>query len=83
MTNYDFLVEKISTPTEDCIGNGNSRSRKLSDADVARIRELYKGPQHQRGPRTGPSVRELAKQFGCGKTQISRIVLGQSRTSSL
>ena len=167
MTNYDYLVEAISTPTEDCIGwergkfgsgygqvtvNGKKRGShvvaleltkprpagkvcsvkgnwvpghkleaahgpchnracfnprhlswktkaeneadkkrdgtnndnekngacKLSNADVARIRSLYKGPY--RGPnRTGPSQYELADQFGCDQTQISSIVNNKKR----
>ena len=54
--------------------NEDHGSCKLSDTDVARIRSLYKG----RGK--GPSQCELADQFGCDQTQISRIVNGRQRT---
>ena len=55
---------------------------ELSDVDVDRIRKLYKGPQHWRRPKTGPTLLELAKEFGCGQTQIARIVNGHSRSAA-
>ena len=46
----------------------------IPDVDVALIRSLYKGPQHPRRPKTGPTQSELANQFGCDQTTISDIV---------
>ena len=60
--------------------NENHGQCKLSNADVARIRELYKGPQPRRGPKTGPTQSELAKEFGCSRQQIGDIVNGLTRT---
>ena len=51
---------------------------KLPDADVDRIRSLWKGPQN-RYNRTGPTQRELADQFGCSKAQICNIINGNRR----
>ena len=62
--------------------NENNPLCKLSDADVARIMELWEGPY--RGPnRTGPSQPELAEQFDCSFQQVHRIVKGHSRTPSV
>ena len=59
--------------------NENHGACKLSNVDVALIRELYKGPQHRMRPKTGPTTRELAKEFGCSPTQIGFIVRGHTR----
>ena len=48
-------------------------SCRLSDADVARIRSLYKGKGE------GPTQKELAARFGCHQVHISRIVSGRQR----
>ena len=53
---------------------------KIPNADVARSRELYKGPQHPRRPKTGPTLLELAKEFGCSSQQIRHIVNGHRKT---
>ena len=60
--------------------NENHGGCKLSNADVARIRSLYKGQQHHSRPKTGPTQSELADQFGCSRQQISRIVKRHNRT---
>ena len=53
----------------------------VSTVDVDRIRSLWKGPY--RGPdRTGPTQPELADEFGCDRSQISRIVNHKQRTNS-
>jgi hypothetical protein len=59
--------------------NENNAGCTLSDADVARIRELYKGSQRWRRPKTGPTQQELADQFGCSNPHISQIVNHLSR----
>ena len=64
------------------IGENNGQCT-IPDDDVARIRSLYKGPQRQKQPKTGPTQRELAAQFGCSRAQIARIVTGQNRTDQL
>ena len=59
--------------------NGQCR---LSDADVDRIRELYKGPQHWAWPKTGPTMAELADQFGCTKGHVANLLVGRVRRSA-
>ena len=56
------------------IDNENNGRCKLSNVDVDRIRELYKGPQQWARPKTGPTLRELAAQFGCSFAQVNNIV---------
>jgi hypothetical protein len=56
--------------------NENHGACKLSNADVARIRSLYKG----RGQ--GPTMRGLADEFGCSEGQVSKIVNGASRSAA-
>ena len=63
------------------IDNENHGRCRLSDADVDRIRELYKGPQHWRRPKTGPTQHELADQFGCHESQIGNIVNYKNRVA--
>jgi AraC-like DNA-binding protein len=59
--------------------NENHGACTIPDTTVARSRELWEGPH--RGPnRTGPTLRELAEQFGCSRQQIHRIVNGHART---
>jgi hypothetical protein len=61
------------------IDNENHVNCTIPDADVARIRELYKGRQ-SRWNKTGPTQQELAEQFDCSLQQIHRIVNGHART---
>jgi hypothetical protein len=56
-------------------GNGNV---KTTAAHVAEIRAAYVGRQNRMSAKTGPTLKELAKQYGLGITQISRIVRGES-----
>ena len=49
---------------------------KVSDAAVGLIRSLYKGRSK------GPTMQELAEQFGCSRFQIGRIVHHKNRTNS-
>ena len=53
--------------------NENHGRCKLSNVDVARIRELYKGKGK------GPSQSELAGQFGCSRQHIFHIVHNKNR----
>ena len=67
--------------TDAAPGNEDHGRCKIPDVDVARIRSLWEGPH--RGPdRTGPTLRELAEQFDCSVTQISRIVNDQQRSAA-
>ena len=53
----------------------------IPTVDVDRIRELWKG--RHRGPdRTGPTLQELADQFGCNGSHISSIVNYKQRINS-
>ena len=54
----------------------------LPTVDVDLIRSLWKGPQHWRRPKTGPTQSELAKEFGCDQARISRIVNHETRINS-
>ena len=65
--------KKLDGTNNDNEANGQC---KLSNAVVARIREIYKG----RGK--GPSQSELAKEFGCSQAQISLIVNGKQRSAA-
>ena len=73
-TSAENEADKKRDGTDVYVSNEAHGSCKLSNADVVRIRELYKG----RGK--GPSQYELADQFGCGQGHISDIVLGRTRT---
>ena len=78
------LAENTADRKRDGTGQDNedNGSCKLSNADVTRIRELWEGPY--RGPnRTGPTQYELADQFGCDTTYISKVVRGQNRPSAV
>jgi Mor family transcriptional regulator len=47
---------------------------------VKLLRSLYKGSQHgKRYNRDGPTVTELAKQFGISRVQVCRIINLESR----
>ena len=63
------------------IANEDHVKCKVPNADVALIRELYKGPRRGKRPETGPTLRELAEQFGCSKSQVHAIVNEHQRTS--
>ena len=72
-TPAENTADKKRDGTDVYASNEDNGSCKLSNADVTRIRSLYKG----RGK--GPSQYELADQFGCAQTQISNIVNSKQR----
>ena len=74
-TPAENTADKKRDGTDLYASNEDNGSCKLSNADVARIRSLYKG----RGK--GPSQFELADQFGCAQTQISNIVNNKYRVA--
>ena len=78
-TRAENEADKKRDGTDAMPSNEDHHNCKLSNADVDRIRELYKGPQHWRRPKTGPTQTELADQFGCTQTQIGLIVNGHNR----
>ena len=81
-TRAENLADKKRDGTDVYASNEDNGSCKLSNADVTRIRELWEGPY--RGPnRTGPTQYELADQFGCDTTYISKVVRGQNRPSAV
>jgi len=46
---------------------------------VDAIKAEYKGPQNRMKPKSGPTQEELAKKYGCSRTQVSYIVTGKWR----
>ena len=79
-TRAENEADKKRDGTDVYASNEGHGSCVIPDADVARIRELYKGPQHHSRPKTGPTQTELADQFGCHRSNIGRIVNGRQRT---
>jgi hypothetical protein len=79
-TRAENQADRKRDGTDVYASNKDSGNCKLSNADVARIRELWEGPH--RGPDgTGPTQQELADQFGCDRSNIGHIVNGHTRTS--
>ena len=54
----------------------------LTDEQVAEIRRRYAGPQHRYRSRTGPTLTELATEYGVSNVTISNLVNGRVRRSS-
>jgi hypothetical protein len=72
-TRAENLADRKRDGTDVYVSNEDHGRCKLTDADVARIRSLYKGKGK------GPTQHELADQFGCSQSQIGVIVNGHSR----
>ena len=79
-THAENMGDKERDGTDVAPSNEDHGRCRVSDADIARIRELYRGPQRGKRPKTGPTLQELADQFSCGPTQVHRIVNNLSRT---
>ena len=47
---------------------------KLNEQDVLDMRNAYRGPQRRGLNRTGPTLQELADQYGVSAAQICRIM---------
>jgi len=76
-TGHENMADKKRDGTHN--DNENNPQCKLSDADVALILLMYKGPQHWARPKTGPTMAELADQFGCSKGHVANLLVGRAR----
>lgn len=75
-------AENAADKKRDGTNNDGERngSCHLERWKVDAILAEYKGPQRQkRGPRTGPTQRELADKYGCSAMQVNYILNGKSR----
>jgi hypothetical protein len=79
-THQDNVNDRIAKGRSNYVGmSGESNPNVTLSADkVAELRSLYKGPQNRMRPRTGPTTRELARQFKISPSQVVRIVNGDS-----
>jgi hypothetical protein len=79
-TQQDNVDDRIAKGRSNYVGmpGENNPNVTLPFDKVVEIRSLYKGVQNRMRPRTGPTLKELAQQFGVGVSQIKRIVAFES-----